>query len=46
LPVAHDETRRGCRGKDDHECYQPTDHDYSSTADAGRYSRCEDNAYD
>ena len=39
LALTHDEPRRGCRGEDDHECYQPTDHDYSSTVDADGYSR-------
>ena len=38
LAPTQQEPRRGCRGEDDHERYQASNHAYSSTANAGGYS--------
>ena len=39
LTLAQRKPRRGRRGEDDHERYQASDHDYSSTVTSGGYSR-------
>src|SRR4029077_3912603 len=39
LALPHGEASHGCRSENHYECYEATNHDYSSTGGGDRYSR-------